>query len=175
MLAKGYYPAGSVEGESYRLAQQELEADEGQPENPKALLSLGDGWWNLAESLTGAPKENIRKHAAEVYRKTLPQLTGLDKARVERRVGEGQVINMVGRWTLTFPKQKSQSEWEFKPEGVVTNGKRTGRWAVTNNVLRIEWPDNDWQEFTMPQGNGRGSTGEPATLTKSTPPQMMRV
>lgn len=49
------------------------------------VVTLGDAWWELAEK---APdwKEGMRKRAGTWYGEALPRLTGLQKAKVERRL-----------------------------------------------------------------------------------------
>lgn len=51
-------------------------------------LRLGDAWWKIAESLEGTTKTRIQTYAGEWYRKALPGLSGLTKARVERLVAQ---------------------------------------------------------------------------------------
>jgi hypothetical protein len=47
---------------------------------------LADQWWSLGESRRGTPAERIREHAAVLYRRALPGLTGLAKATAESRL-----------------------------------------------------------------------------------------
>ena len=47
---------------------------------------LGDDWWKLAEKETGLTKQNLQRRAVFWYEEALPQLTGLAKAKVERRM-----------------------------------------------------------------------------------------
>ena len=63
------------------LAEQEL----AQPAN---ALALGDGWWEFAESTNEREKQSIREHAAMWYAKAIPDLSGLNKARIQRRIQE---------------------------------------------------------------------------------------
>jgi len=51
-------------------------------------LALGDGWWELAEQHEGIAKRNIQTRAANCYRKALPGLSPLQKAKVEKRLAE---------------------------------------------------------------------------------------
>ena len=53
---------------------------------------LGDDWWNLAEKEKGLTKQNLQRRAVFWYEEALPQLTGLAKDKVEKRVaGMGEV------------------------------------------------------------------------------------
>jgi len=62
------------------LAAKELEGTMGKE------LALADQWWEVSESLEGREADIVRLHAADLYRKALPQLTALAKARVEKRL-----------------------------------------------------------------------------------------
>jgi hypothetical protein len=50
-------------------------------------VTLGDGWWDLSEKESGPAREELRKRAAFWYARAAPQLTGLTKAKVEKRLG----------------------------------------------------------------------------------------
>jgi formylglycine-generating enzyme required for sulfatase activity len=67
-----------------RLAEQEL----AHPADAAGQVKLGDGWWELSESADSTTKERIRERAADWYQKTRSQLTGLTRARVEKRLDE---------------------------------------------------------------------------------------
>ncbi len=47
---------------------------------------MGDGWWAVAETETGLVKDYVRRHAGKRYSAALPNLSGLDKAKVEARI-----------------------------------------------------------------------------------------
>ena len=49
-------------------------------------LVLADAWWDIAEQQPSHRSSALRKHAAGWYRKVLPKLTGLKKARVSKRL-----------------------------------------------------------------------------------------
>lgn len=51
-------------------------------------IKLGDAWWKIAESHEGTAKARTQAHAAEWYRKALPGLSGLTKAKTEARLKE---------------------------------------------------------------------------------------
>ena len=65
------------------LAEKELQKEL----TPDEQVAVGDGWWALAEKERGTSKQTIQSHAAGWYRRALPKLTGLVKARVEKRIG----------------------------------------------------------------------------------------
>ena len=52
---------------------------------------LADAWWDMAERETGLSQKRIRSHALSFpYRKLLPQLTGLSRAKIEKRPRPGR-------------------------------------------------------------------------------------
>ena len=76
LLAKG------KDADLSAVAKQDL-AD---PNDPKAQMDLGDAWWTLSEKEPAAGKAFMQARAWRWYNEALPKLTGLDKARVERRM-----------------------------------------------------------------------------------------
>lgn len=52
-----------------------------------SILKAADKWWDLAESVKDkAMKSGMKARAAQQYSKILPELGGMDKVRVEKRV-----------------------------------------------------------------------------------------
>ncbi len=51
-------------------------------------LKLGDAWWNLGEKESGKIQVAIRGRANYWYQQALPELSGLSRAKVEKRVKE---------------------------------------------------------------------------------------
>ncbi len=58
-------------------------------------VALADGWWALAENETGTAKEQLQAHAAGWYKQALPQLGGLVKAKVEKRLNEAPAVGEI--------------------------------------------------------------------------------
>jgi len=86
------------------LAARELAS----PDKAMAQVTLADDWWNVGESLSGSARQTIQSHASIWYRKALPELNGLTKARVDRRItaarlasdAEGELLPlMIGKFT----------------------------------------------------------------------------
>lgn len=50
--------------------------------------AMGDAWWELADEEDGATETALRERARTWYAKALPQLTGLVRAKVEKRLQE---------------------------------------------------------------------------------------
>jgi hypothetical protein len=68
------------------LAKREL-AD---PEDATGEVAVGDGWWDIAEKLPARHRRITRLHAAEWYENARAGLSGLTRARVEKRLAELQ-------------------------------------------------------------------------------------
>ncbi len=51
-------------------------------------VKVGDGWWNLAEKEQGKVQVNLRGRADYWYQQALPELSGLAKAKLEKRIKE---------------------------------------------------------------------------------------
>ncbi len=66
------------------LAEKEL----AKPTDADRQVELGDGWWVLAEKETGAAERRMRERADYWYQQALPNLTGLTKAKVKKRLTE---------------------------------------------------------------------------------------
>ena len=56
-------------------------------------LTVGDAWWEVAADYEGRQAENIQSRAASWYRKALPKLGGLNKARIEKRLATVKSTN----------------------------------------------------------------------------------
>jgi len=66
------------------LAKLEL----AKPQTPSDIVNLADGWWDWAASQKTAFKDGAIRHAADLYQTALPELSGLDKVKVEKRLQE---------------------------------------------------------------------------------------
>jgi hypothetical protein len=77
MLAKSSDPALK------KLAEREL----ANPADPAEQREIGDAWWDLAEA-TPALHETLQRRAAYWYRQASPKLTGLTKAKIDKRLSE---------------------------------------------------------------------------------------
>lgn len=66
------------------LAEKEL----ANPAESSIQVAVADGWWEFAAKHTDTSRGNIQRHAGEWYKRSLPQLTGLSKEKVEKRLKE---------------------------------------------------------------------------------------
>lgn len=68
------------------LAEKELRGIS----SPDACLAHADAWWDLADREKGSARWQLLRHAGAWYRRALPSLSALSKARAEKRVREAQ-------------------------------------------------------------------------------------
>lgn len=62
-------------------------------------VALGDSWWALGEKESGAGREAMHQRASYWYSQAVTQLTGLSKAKVQRRINESKNATiMKGSW-----------------------------------------------------------------------------
>lgn len=88
MLARSSDPALK------ELAARDLAA----PEDAAAQVAVGDGWWDLAEKESGERQERIRSRARVWYAKALGRLSGLQRVKVAKRVGDAFAAQFPGEW-----------------------------------------------------------------------------
>jgi len=83
-LAKGTDPSLA------KLAEQDLRS----PDEPAEQVKLADAWWVAAEGFKRDEFRNaMKRHASSWYRKAQPNLTGLEKAKVSKRLEEVDKIS----------------------------------------------------------------------------------
>jgi hypothetical protein len=58
------------------------------PASAEDQVKAGDGWWDLSQTFTGLAAANLQHRAAMYYALALPQLSGLAKAKLEKRLKE---------------------------------------------------------------------------------------
>jgi hypothetical protein len=66
------------------LAQKDLD----QPKTGKERVSLGDGWWDLGEKKQDPARRHLRQRAVFWYEKALPDMNGLQRTRLEKRIAQ---------------------------------------------------------------------------------------
>jgi hypothetical protein len=95
-------------------AQQELDS----PADAEAQAKLGDGWWDAAGKATGRAKTQMQVRAIYWYEQAAPELKGLVKARVDKRLQEATALAL--------------------PRTVLTPGGLTGRSGPAREQLLRE-------------------------------------
>jgi choice-of-anchor C domain-containing protein len=61
-------------------------ADLAKPAKTADQVEVGDGWWDLTKAKQGTVKTLLQERACHWYSQALPQLTGINKVRVEKRL-----------------------------------------------------------------------------------------
>jgi hypothetical protein len=89
---KGDWEAGLalLEGASDEGLKAAAAADRASPSSPQDQASLGDRWWDLAEKQRPAEKEILRRRSTYWYEQSLAGLSGLGRAKVEKRLAEAK-------------------------------------------------------------------------------------
>jgi len=85
------------------LAVKELK----EPASPSEQVALGDGWWKMAETQPDSLSHTVRDRAVLWYEKALPQLSGIAKVKVTKRLESLQERE-------SLPVRKRKEEWISK-------------------------------------------------------------
>jgi hypothetical protein len=83
------------------LAKQEIDASASTTEQ----LKLGDDWWDLAEKQDGMLRKGMQRRAGYWYQLVLPQLSGLAKDKVAKRLDQATQLStatLKSKWMLIF-------------------------------------------------------------------------
>lgn len=133
-LAKGQWDKGlPMLARGDDAALKALAATEiAKPKTNDQMIELGDEWWDFAEKNFPAAKLQARLHAAEWYRKALPQATGLTKTRIEKRLRELDIVQVARTVTRTFyfnNEKLIKKDWNL-----------AGTWQIEKGALRLR----DW-------------------------------
>lgn len=70
------------------------------PEPPEAQIAVGDGWWNLAESLPNREQTHAMLRAMIWYERAQPKAESFQREKVESRISKAQVrvALRIARW-----------------------------------------------------------------------------
>lgn len=110
-------------------------------------IKLGDAWWKIAESHEGTAKARTQAHSAEWYRKALPGLSGLTKAKTEARLKEIDAQKVVetgkplqGKADAPPPKQNPfVGKWRTNIGNIVLISENGIAKRLTGGVLMGKW------------------------------------
>ena len=64
------------------------EAEMKRPDTPDEMSELGDRWWDAIRTADEPTRPHVRNRAVYWYRKALPDLKGLSRTRLQRRLNE---------------------------------------------------------------------------------------
>jgi len=103
------------------LAQKDL----GKPGAPEAKVQLADAWWDVSErERSRLAKSRLRGRAAFWYEQALPNLTGLVRLKVEKRIQEAQASpaqEPIELLKLVDPAKDSvRGDWRFQEGGLLS-------------------------------------------------------
>jgi hypothetical protein len=148
-LVKGDWKRGVTMlalGDNDELKAAALLELEAQPDS----LKLGDAWWKIAEGLEGSAKSRAQTHAGEWYRKALPGLSGLTKARVERliaqvAVSEPNVQRMNTAKTTDDPSKSADANVKSKPKKPESFNFSFATEKEIKDYWTLPSDDGDWQ------------------------------
>jgi formylglycine-generating enzyme required for sulfatase activity/tRNA A-37 threonylcarbamoyl transferase component Bud32 len=104
-LAKG------SDAELKNLAVKSLAA----PTDAGAMLALGDAWWDAADARKGKEATLVRSGARHWYAAALPELTGINKTKVEKRLEESQAAAAAGPKFARATSAKPAAKGPLKP------------------------------------------------------------
>lgn len=100
------------------------------------LVAAADAWWAYADNRKPTQKDAIRRHAADLYEAALPNLTGLDRVRVEKRLQEAALGTASGEQAVFFADLKETVVTGAK-YGFSTDGSYMGKPFTCMNE---KWP-----------------------------------
>jgi hypothetical protein len=121
------------------LAKKEIAAGTA----PKEQLALGDAWWEVGLKGTAVTKRQIWKHAAGFYNEALPTLSGLVKAKVNKRLEEvGVAIGgiEVPAFAMTY-LQSIAKQLPAKGESVAEASKKLSKVQGAVTALQVDGRD----------------------------------
>lgn len=120
--AAGFLARGS-DTELKTLAARELNA---RPSQPEQQVQLGDAWWTLAEAREGDERDAILRRAGMWYRQAVGGLTGLSKARVEKRLETVPAAETVASGAKAEPKAAPKNSAKKIPPPAGDLGRAAG-------------------------------------------------
>jgi len=101
------------------LAEKEL----AQPTQVGDMISVGDGWWDLAEKEKSAWKKlRFQNRAGSWYRQALPGATGIAQSKVQKRLAELDQANLQAIPMATRLRDGLVGWWKFE-EGAGNEAK----------------------------------------------------
>lgn len=116
-LAQGSDPSWKA------AATKELEA----PQEVAAQAALADAWWELGEGVSNeSAKHVVLRHAAGWYAKALPNLSGLSKAKAEKRMSAWQAA-LAQTVTAQIVEAEPAAAARTAPKTTATTPAKTGR------------------------------------------------
>ena len=108
------------------------------PTDAKKQMEVGDIWWSISDTeRVPLAQKQIRLHAGVWYSKSLPSLTGLEKAKVEKRLSVDDTDSAAYSFVVEAYIDGS-SELHLVPSGIYWHNTRDSKPGM---VEREELPD----------------------------------
>lgn len=112
------------------IMQSLARMDLAQPAEPEKMVELADLLWRASDKQTGLARGQIRLRAGRWYAQAMPELTGLTRAKAQKRLAEMEktvpphLLARMGaarvRGLFRFPDQKTAArDWEIGPRAAV--------------------------------------------------------
>ena len=118
-------------------------------------VQIADGWWTVSEKERGAAQSHIRQHAAQRYKIALPSLSGLPKARAEKRLKESPAKPLAYTGWVDLLKL-------VKPDRDAV----TGKWTLDKGVLTVSGSDPAELKITTKLANAYALTGRVSAIRR---------
>jgi hypothetical protein len=124
------------------------EKDLAQPRDAKEQMAVADGWWDLAEKQNSGAKTRLQQRAVDYYNKALPNLTGLNKVKVEKRITQtnSDVENMLRSLAGTWVERPHMRKYVIDETGNVDyaaeNLKGKLVWDEKEKCFLLDFKDN---------------------------------
>lgn len=143
------YLSNSSDEKLKAVAAEELS----KPADALAISAMADAWWDIGAKESEPRKGAILRHAGEWYREALPELSGLSKAKVEKRLNEiptaktaagsgivraGRKINLL---TLVDPARDTvNGSWRMQEKKLV---------CESGFLTRLQFPYKPPEEYDL--------------------------
>jgi hypothetical protein len=173
------------------VALQKLAArEQADPAINGEQLFLADVWFDLSEKeKSKLSKRTMLIRAAYWYAKAQPDLTGLNKARVDKRLEQIEAVvgpqlkvnaDVSGKWVVTWPTHPEYGKrtCEFAREGINKIGPRENfgayipvKWSFKSNQVVIQYKNGEASRFAITDDNTLTQTdGGDALYTREAKP-----
>jgi hypothetical protein len=155
------------------VAKLQAQSELAKPET-KQLLEVADHWWDMSAKQEGICRENVKAHAISIYRTVLPNLQGVDKVRVEERIGissdKPEIVSkekVVGTWDITGKTWNGSLTLNTDGTAMEGNGRK-GKWVLKGTEVTVTRLDGNWHKFDVITGKIESYNGIAATVKKRT-------
>ncbi len=89
------------------------------PSVPEKQAELADGWWDAAAREKGLAQRHVHQHAAGLYEKAMPTLSGIVKAKAEKHIADTALeAKIENRQTLSELRSQFSKDLTIDFEGL---------------------------------------------------------